>query len=165
MHASNGKPTRLLLALFLLGFVTHCANTPVSTEFTKVKYFHLEDPEMSFGSFSTDPMIRFEKRHFLHGAVTEAEREERLGHYYTFFWEAPPNTPPLTLRFEFQQARTGEQVHYIDVPIVKVRHRNETLLQISGRPYQENGRVVAWQASLRRGAETLDVTRSFLWNS
>ena len=96
----------LLSLVWLLG---SCASTPVMTEITKVKYYHLN--EIDRESMSIDPMIRFEREHLLYGAVTEADQQQRLGHYYALFWtSAKPMAGPVTIRFDYRQIGTGEKV-------------------------------------------------------
>ncbi len=153
------SPMVALLSLtWLLG---SCANTPVTTEITKVKYYHLKDSDSE--SLSIDPMIRFEREHLLHGAVTEAEQQDRLGHYYVLFWSAMPAVGPVTVRFEFRQIGTGEKVSQLEQVVPSVGEHNTTLLRVSGPIYQEHGRIVAWRASLWRDGNEIDVMRSFLW--
>ena len=50
------------------------------------KYFHL-DAEANVNS--QDPMVRFEKKHLLYGAITQQEKKLRSGHYYIFDWLNP----------------------------------------------------------------------------
>ena len=138
-----------------------CASAPEATEISKVKYYHLKDTDPE--SLSIDPMIRFEREHLLHGAVTEMEREERLGHYYALFWSAAPVVSPVTVRFEYRQIGTGEKVSRLEREVSQVREHNTTLLQVSGPTYQEHGRIVAWRASIWHAGRELDVMRSFLW--
>ncbi len=145
--------------LFLLG----CAATPDKLGFTKVKYYHLKEEDNRADSMSIDPMIRFERQHFLHGAVTQQEKHARLGHYYTLFWNGRPGSGPVTLRFEYRQSLTNERVFTFEHTIRDVREHNRTSLHITGDSYHRHGRVVAWQASLWKDGQMLDSTRSFLW--
>ena len=138
-----------------------CASAPVTSEITKVKYYHLKDTDRE--SLSIDPMIRFEREHLLHGAVTELDQEQRLGHYYALFWSAMPVVGPVTVRFDFRQIGTGEKVSRLEQVVSEVRERNTTLLQVTGDSYEQHGRVVAWRASIWRNDKEIDVMRSFLW--
>ena len=147
----------------LLVFLASCASSPKPVGFTKVKYYQLKDEDERVESFSIDPMIRFERQYHFHGAVTEEQRREKLGHYYTLFWNAPETRTPVTVRFEYRQSRTGERVSTFDQVVSDVRDRNQTALRISGESYHRDGRVVAWQATLLQDGKVLDQTRSFLW--
>ena len=75
----------------LLACLSGCASSPDAPGFTKVKYTHVKDAGVNLDSLSIDPMIRFEREHYMHGAVTMEQRRQRLGHYYTFSWNAPAN--------------------------------------------------------------------------
>ena len=148
--------------LSLVWLLVSCASTPVMTEITKVKYYHLN--EIDRESMSIDPMIRFEREHLLYGAVTEADQQQRLGHYYALFWtSAKPMAGPVTIRFDYRQIGTGEKVFHLDQVIPRVRERNTALLRVSGESYRQHGRVVAWRASVWRDGKEIDVMRSFLW--
>ena len=154
----------LLSAVGLLGYVlVGCASSPPVSGFTKVKYYHLKEEDWASESRSIDPMIRFERNHLLYGAVTEEETEERLGHYYTLFWNGPSRRTPVTVRFQYRQARTGERVFAFDHTVKDVRDKNQTRLSITGAPYHRHGRVVSWQATLLQDGQVIDQTRSFLW--
>ena len=148
-----------LLSLALLG----CSATPDKLGFTKVKYYHLQDEDPRAESMSIDPMIRFRRQHFLHGAVTREEKKDRLGHYYSLYWNGRGNGGRVTLRFEYRHALAGERVFTYEQVIEDVQARNRTSLTITGEPYHQYGRVVAWQASLVEEGTVLDSTRSFLW--
>ena len=149
----------LSLALALLG----CSTTADKLGFTKVKYYHLKAEDDGSESMSIDPMIRFERQHYLYGAVTMEEKHNRLGHYYTLYWNGRPGGGPVKVRFEYRQSRTGERVFTYEQDINNVRAHNKTSLTITGEPYHRNGLVVAWQASLWQDGKMLDATRSFLW--
>lgn len=162
-HRSAGDVGLALLVAGLTCLSGSCSSTPDSLGFTKVKYYHLKEDDRRVESMSIDPMLRFERQHYLHGAVTIEEQRERLGHYYTLFWTGRPEGGPATLRFAYRHARTGERVFVYEHPVTNVKKRNETSFRITGEAYERYGRVVAWEASLLQGGQVLDTTRSFLW--
>lgn len=157
----NAWTSALLIALLVS--LSSCASSPTAIGFTKVKYYHLKDENTRTESYSIDPMIRFERQHYFHGAVTQAQRLERLGHYYTLFWKAPSTGRPVTLRFEYRQSRTGERVATYEQVVNDVQEKNKTAFRITGESYHRDGRIVAWQATLLQDGKVLDQTRSFLW--
>lgn len=157
------RPWARLLSLILLVGIAGCASSPKPVGFTKVKYYHLRDKDSRTESYSIDPMIRFERQHHFHGAVTSDQRHERLGNYYTLFWNAPASRSPVTVRFEYRQSLTGERVLTFDQVVTDVRDKNKTALRITGDSYHRDGRVAAWQATLLQDGRVLDQTRSFLW--
>ena len=147
----------------LLVILIGCASSPKPVGFTKVKYYQLKDEDERAESYSVDPMIRFEREHHFHGAVTKDLRRDRLGYYYTLFWNAPATRTPVTVRFEYRQALTGERISTFDQVVGEVRSQNKTALRITGESYHRDGRVVSWQATLLQDGKLLDQTRSFLW--
>ena len=54
-------------------------------------------------------MITFERQRVNFGAVTQLDRQQRYGHYYTFFWRATRKAD-LTVRFEYRQQNLGSYV-------------------------------------------------------
>src|SRR5687768_6398464 len=66
--------------------------------FRKTKTF-LNDPELFRPT--VDPMIAFERSRLNFGAVTQYDRRERYGHYFTFFWKARQQAD-LTVRLEYR---------------------------------------------------------------
>ena len=72
-------------------------------QFRKTKIF-LNEPELF--KPTTDPMIAFERLRVNFKAVSQYDRQQRYGHYYTFFWKSGRKTD-LTVRFEYRQQRLG----------------------------------------------------------
>ena len=87
-----------------------------------VKYFHL-DPSKKIDS--PDPMIRFEQLHYLHGAITEEQSNQRAGHYYVFWWN-DNRTDPANVRFEYRQKNTGSQIHSRSIKAARPQRKNKT---------------------------------------
>lgn len=152
---------KLALAAFTLAGAS-CAAQQRVEGFTRVEDYHLREVEKWAGS-SVDPMAEFERKHLLFGAVTKEDVRGRVGQYYTFFWKARPGLGPVTLRFDYRRAGTGEEIYHIDQKVVEVRPKNRTKVRVIGDEYRAQGRVVAWRASLWRDGQELDSRRSFLW--
>jgi len=74
-----------------------------------VKQFLLRD---QVRDNDAEPMVRMEKERRLRGAVSMAERRQRLGQYYTLLWqdEAGVGEGPVKVVFEYQQGATGSRV-------------------------------------------------------
>jgi hypothetical protein len=130
-------------------------------EISKVKIY-VFDPAQKLKA--ADPSIRFEKTHFLYGAVTRAEQMERAGQHYSVLWSADDRTQPVTVRFEYRQRDTGFKVHVKEEQVSDVRRSNVTRFQVTGEDYRSNGPVTAWRTTLVRGKEQLAVADSYLWN-
>jgi len=112
---------------------------------------------------SRDDMISFESRHHLYGAITNEERRGREGHYYSFPWTTTDKASAASLLFEYRQQNTGAVVHALRVPIERVRRNNVTRVEIVGEPYDLNGKVTAWRATIERGGQAVASKQSYLW--
>lgn len=128
---------------------------------SKVKIYRL-DPTQRLQV--ADPSIRFERSHYLYGAVSHAEQMERAGQYYHVFWKVTDRSQPATVRFEYRQRETGLKVKTKEVEISDVRRSNVTDFQVTGEEFRQDGPVTAWRASIVRGKDQLVDYQSFLWN-
>lgn len=133
-----------------------------AAEFTKVNYFHLTADQSD--QTALDPMIRFERKYLLRGAVTLKDQESRYGSYYTLMWKVADRSLPVTVRFEYRQQKTAGKVSVRESEVTEVKRKNLTKFAMTGDDFESNGRVVAWRASLVRGDEVLARTESFLWD-
>ncbi len=117
------------------------------------------------GNRSIDPMANNEKQRRLHGAVSMEERKQRLGQYYTIHWHHPEgrHQAPVTLTFEYQQGATASRVKTIQREFPADLADGYAEIAIIGDDYFDNGRVLAWRVTLRRGSETIATRRSYLW--
>ena len=107
--------------------------------------------------------IPFESQHYLHGAVSNKERTEREGNYYTIFWRVDDRSQPVKVRLEYRQKLTGFAVKSIEKEVTDIRRNNVTDFSIIGEDYITNGAVNCWKASLVRGKEVLAEHKSYLW--
>lgn len=130
-----------------------------SRDTLRVRQFNLQDTKPSTGH----EFIRSETNRRLHGAVSEREREERLGQYYDVSWQKLSGVKPVKVVFEYRQIRTGAKVRK-QVFVRKPAASGKFEIQVTGANYRTNGRVLAWQMSLYDGAEKVAVKRSYLWN-
>ncbi len=130
-------------------------------EIRKVKYFHVNLTQ----SFDTaDPMMSFERRYFLYGAVTSEEYQDRAGKYYSVFWWANGDKRPgMVVRLEYLQSGSGDEVKVKEVTVENVRRMNTTDINVIGEDFSEDGNIVAWRASLVRDGEVISTVESFLW--
>ncbi len=127
----------------------------------KVRYYHLMP---NYVPRTLDPMILFERQHYMYGAVSKAEQMDRFGHYYTIFWKAKDRTGPLTVRFEYLQEHSGLTKRVQEQVVDDVRRSNVSKFQVAGEEYQKSGRVLAWRVIVLRGKEELVSQQSALWN-
>lgn len=149
----------LAISIPLLAGACSSTKTHEPTAITGSKYYLL-DPE---GKIVTpDPMLRFERSHHLHGAITREEKKQREGHYYVFWWTDEAHTP-ATVRLETRHANTGSQVKVQEIQIDDVRRKNKTRFQVTGDEFFTDGKVISWRVSIIRDGQALASDQSYLW--
>jgi len=127
-----------------------------------VKQFQLRDVRDSVGD---DPMVRNEKLRRLHGAVSMEERRQRLGQYFTVLWEDPGgvgNGEP-ELVFEYQQGGTASLIKRMVRRFEPSQPAGVAEFSVIGDDYFNNGRVLTWKVTLRRGTRVIATRQSYLW--
>ena len=128
---------------------------------TKVKIFRLNTLQRLLPT--ADRAIRFEQERLLYGAITQRQRTERNGQYYTIMWRAKDRTQPMTVRFEYRQQNTGLKIHVKEEEVTPAAGTNTTRFQVISKEFHEAGAVMAWRVTLLRGKEELAHADSFLW--
>ena len=129
-------------------------------QFRKAKTY-LNDPYVN--KVTTDPMIAFERQRINFGAVSNLDRQQRYGHYYTFFWRSL-RTADLTLRFEYRQGNLGSHVQAQELHYHEAKGSVASGFKVIGDDYREDGKVTAWRALLIERGRIVGLHQSFLWN-
>jgi len=148
---------RWLVALGVLGLVS-CG---VPEGAVRIKQYHLR-------AVGDDPAgvapLRAERRKRLHGAISEAEQRERLGHYYAVRWDGPPGREREAVRlvFDYRQAATGDEVRRLEIERPGTGE-GVAEFRVTGPAYLRGGRVLAWRLRFFRGGELVETHRSYLW--
>ncbi len=146
----------ILLPAVLLGA---CAGPPKPLQ---VKQFHLRtDTVIS----NDEPMIRMEVQRRLHGAITQEERRQRLGQYYTLTWHDPAGAGKgeVEVVFEYQQGATASLVKRLGKKFPSADSSGSVEFAVIGDDYFTQGKVLTWKASLLRDKRTLSTRQSYLW--
>jgi len=147
----------------LLGFalLASCAGTQSPLV---VKQFKMLDTKVDV---SIDPMVRGEKQRRLHGAVSLAEQQARLGAYYSILWHDPAGagSGEVEVLFKYQQGATASLVKRQSKRFPATATSGQMDFSVIGADYRRNGRVLAWQATLSRGGRVLATERSYLWRT
>ena len=132
-------------------------------EISKVNYHHLT--EDTADQKAEDPMVSFERRSLLYGAVQLADQRARYGSYYTVFWKvADRRGGPVTIRFEYRQEKTAAQVKTRELEVLDIKRSNTARFAVIGDEFTNSGKVVAWRASVVRDDRVLATYESFLWD-
>ncbi|MDP9291877.1 MAG: hypothetical protein M3O82_05885 [Verrucomicrobiota bacterium] len=129
-------------------------------QFRKTEIF-LNDSTLFKPTF--DQMIAFERKRVNFKAVTNLDKRERRGNYFTFFWRADRRTD-LTVRLEYRQEKLGPYVQAQEVNYPGARGTLKTKFAVIGDDYADDGRVVAWRALLIENNRIVGLTQSYLWN-
>ena len=150
------KATALFLAAVLLA---SCAGTPTTLA---VKQFVVRDQESGRGD---EPMTAMEKNRHLLGAVSMEERRQRLGQYYTILWhdEAGAGGGPVEVVFQYQQGATASRVKRMSKRFPGSDGSGRAEFAVIGDDFFDNGKVLAWKATVSRGGKELASRHSYLW--
>ena len=148
-----------IVAVLMTGACQSNNLTTTGTSIANAKYFLLDPAKQPV---SVDPMIRFEQRHHLRGAITSEERKERYGHYYVFWWNDRALTPAV-IRLEYRQENTGVKTKVQEFAVNAPYPKNRTRFQVTGADYQIGGRVTSWRVSIIRDGKIIAHDQSYLW--
>jgi hypothetical protein len=146
-------------------------------QFRKTKLFHLTiTPPKSKRSLSSavssnphnpaagiaEASLGFERTYRMHGAVTNADRNQRYGNYFDFFWRAkrPAN---VTVRLEYRQEKLRAFLQAREISYTNVKGNHKTEFAIIGDDYLQDGRVISWRCLLIENGRIVAENRSFLW--
>lgn len=150
------KRSAVLACALLLGACTGPTETLV------VKQFHLRDETLAP---TEEPMVRMEKLRRLHGAVTLEERRDRLGQYYTLFWNDPTGAGQgeVDIIFQYQQGASASQVKRMSKKFPATDSGGTIEFAVIGEDYFKGGKVLAWKASVFRRDREIASRQSYLW--
>ena len=106
--------------------------------------------------------LGFERSYRLHGAITNADKHQRYGTYFDFFWRAkrPAN---VTVRLEYRQEKLRAFLQAREVTYENAKGNQKTEFRIIGDDYSQDGRVTAWRCLLIENGRIVAENRSFLW--
>ncbi len=130
-------------------------------EFRKVKQYFL-DPLAPRIVGQVDASVSFERGYRMFGAITALDQHQRYGNYYDFFWVAR-RTADVRVRLEYRQEQLHAFVQAREVEYPQARGHYRTEFAILGDDFFDDGRVIAWRASLIVDGRIVAVRRSYLW--
>lgn len=132
------------------------------TKTLEVKQFHLRDESLAS---TEEPMVRMEKLRRLHGAVSGSERRNRLGQYYTLFWNDPDGVGQgeVEVVFQYQQGGSGSLVKRMSKKFPASDAAGTVEFAIIGEDYFTRGKALTWKATVYRGKRELASRQSYLW--
>ena len=146
-------------------------------EFRKTKLFELtiapprikksfsqalgRDPNSPTAGIAVAP-LEFERSYRLHGAITNADKSQRYGNYFDFFWrlKRPAN---VTVRLEYRQEKLRSFVQAREISYENAKGNMKTEFTVIGDDYLQDGRVTAWRCLLIENGKIVAENRSYLW--
>ena len=173
----DARVVRILPAVFCLA-LAGCAETtpkpyqvetpkplPVALdrafEFRKTQQYFL-DPAPQALTGQVDASVRFERGYRMYGAVTALDQHQRFGNYFNFFWRAKRDAD-VRVRLEYRQEKLHALVQAREVRYPQALGHHETAFAIIGDDFFDDGRVIAWRASLIVDGRVAAMIRSYLW--
>jgi hypothetical protein len=111
---------------------------------------------------TSEDMIRFERLRMNYGAVSNYDRQQRFGDYYTFMWRTK-RPADLILRFEYTQEKLGAYVQAQERTYQGAKGSFKSEFSISGDSYLHEGRITAWRALLIENGRIVALNQSYLW--
>jgi hypothetical protein len=166
-----------LLALFCLAIagcasapppqprqVQHLAPLPVALDsdfsFRKIIQYFLDPAPKAVANL--DASVGFERYYRNYGAVTALDLRQRLGNYYTLYWRAK-HPADVTVRFEYRQEKLHAYTQAREVAYHHAHGTMRTVFAVIGDDFIDDGRVIAWRASLVVNGRVVAQNRSYLW--
>ena len=173
----DARVVRILPAVFCLA-LAGCAGAPpkpyqVETPkplpvvldkdfaFRKTQQYFL-DPAPKPLTGQVDASVAFERGYRMYGAVTALDQHQRYGNYFNFIWRAKRDAD-VRLRLEYRQEKLHALVQAREVRYPHALGHHETEFAIIGDDFFDDGRVIAWRASLIVDGRVAAVTKSYLW--
>ncbi len=129
--------------------------------FRKTKEYFL-DPAAPRYTAQSDPSVVFERNYHMFGAITALDQHQRYGTYFDFFWRARRQAD-VRVRLEYRQEQLHAFVQAREVRYPEARGHYKTEFAIIGDDFFDDGRVIAWRASLIVNGRIVALTRSYLW--
>lgn len=168
----NPRPGLLLAALLLCSCVTP---SPPAVEIPEAKVLPLSlDEDFQFRKNrrfinqpeifqnTRNPLINFERSRVNYGALTLEEQRQREGTYFDFYWRAK-RPADITVRFEYRQAKLGNDVRAQETIVPQAHGTMKTSFNVIGDAYLWDGPVVAWRCLLIEDNRIVGFTQSYLW--
>jgi hypothetical protein len=122
----------------------------------------LQDPDTKPRQLGVEPMLNFEYMRNYFGALSRADRREREGHYFKFFWRTS-RPASVTVRLEYRQEKLGNYVQAREVAYQDIKGSVKTEFEVLGDDYYNDGRITSWRALIIENGRIVGLTQSYLW--
>lgn len=130
-------------------------------QFRKVKLYY-NQPVVTATVPIQSEAIAFEARRVDYGAITNVDRVQLQGNYFSFFWRNK-GVADVTVRLEYRQSDLGNYVMAQEryYPNAKGTHQSD--FSVIGDDYLEAGAVTSWRALLIVDGRIVALTQSYMW--
>ena len=120
------------------------------------------DPNNNPTAGIAEASLGFERTYRLYGAISSADKNQRYGNYFDFFWRVkrPAN---VTVRLEYRQEKLRSFVQAREISYPNAKGNTKTEFAIIGDDYFQDGRVTAWRCLLIENGKIVAENRSYLW--
>jgi hypothetical protein len=121
----------------------------------------LNDPKLT--ATGRDKVLKQEFAYFNYGAVTKAQAEALMGHYYTvnFTNDGPP--ADIIIRMDFRQSLSRDKVNTLEVPFKAAKGGYKQRFVIAGEMYRVYGDVNSWRISVVKDGKIVAQKKSYVW--
>jgi hypothetical protein len=106
--------------------------------------------------------LGFERTYRLYGAVSNADKAQRYGNYFDFFWRVK-RPAHVTIRLEYRQEKLRAFVQAREISYENAKGNNKTEFAVIGDDYFQDGRVIAWRCLMIENGKIVAENRSYLW--
>lgn len=140
-------------------FLVACSSTPDAVD---VREYHLRDLKR----VSRDsPVMRAEQQKRLRGAVSNKERNDRLGQYFDVNWSLPfrSDHQEVQVVFHYQQADSGHKLLKKEQHFTKSSGASTCEFIFNGEEYRTKGRVLCWKVEVYADGDLIGSEQSYLW--
>lgn len=124
-----------------------------------LEYVH--DPEVT--PEADDRSLRFERKYHNFGAVTQAQRRAKRGHYFYVNWHTKKRVSGVKVRFEYRQKNTNDKLYFLEVPFKDVKGWQKAVFEVVGDAYYTQGVITSWRVLVLQGGKIMAERRSFIW--
>jgi hypothetical protein len=128
-------PRTTCKALLALGSALAMAIPASASDDVEIRKVNCTDLTFERVQRTADPMITFERRYLLYGAIEANDFRERRGKYFSVLWRAKDTAPGVKVRFEYLQAYTGPKIHVQEVTVDEIERTNSTHFQVTGKEF------------------------------
>jgi hypothetical protein len=109
-----------------------------------------------------DPMIDFERRRRLWGAIDSIDTRQRQGQYFTFMWRSN-RVADVVVRLEYRQANLKNYVQARELYYPRSKGNKTTEFAILGDDYELDGPITSWRALLIENNRIVGLLQSRTW--